>query len=52
MKLADKMSWIFLGVLYIVAGIVIFRWPETLYYAVAAIFMIQGVVSFLRAFSE
>lgn len=50
MKLAENLSWAFLGVFYIAAGLVILRWPDTLYWAVAAIFFVQGFVSLVRVF--
>ncbi len=52
MTWSQKASWTFLGLLYVVAGLAILRWPEMLYYAVAAIFFVQGVVSLIRVFTQ
>lgn len=50
MKFSERASWAFLGLLYVAAGLVILRWPDALYYAVASIFFVQGAVSLVRVF--
>lgn len=52
MKFSEKASWAFLGLLYVAAGLAILRWPTALYYVVAAIFFVQGVVSLLQVFAK
>jgi len=52
MSFSEKMSWAMLGLLYIAAGLIILRWPTTLYYAVAVIFFVQGAVSLWRVFKR
>jgi uncharacterized membrane protein HdeD (DUF308 family) len=49
MKLYEKISLAFTGLVYMVAGIVIMLRPAFLYYWVAGLFFIQGVVSLVRA---
>ncbi len=45
----ERASLIFIGVLYIGAGVTVIVWPTFLYYVVAAMFAAQGVFSFIRA---
>lgn len=45
----ERASFIFIGLLYISAGVAVIVWPSFLYYVVAAIFAAQGVFSFIRA---
>jgi len=45
----ERASFIFIGLLYIGAGIAVIVWPAFLYYVVAAMFVAQGVFSFVRA---
>ncbi len=51
MNISEKISFLFTGVAYIAVGFLILLRPQFLYYWVAAIFLIQGIVSFIRAFT-
>lgn len=51
MNLSEKISFLFSGIAYISVGFLILVKPQFLYYWVAGIFLIQGVVSFIRAFT-
>lgn len=49
MKWYERASFVFVGLLYIGAGLAVLKWPAFLYYAVAAVFVVQGLFSFARA---
>ncbi|MFT4261237.1 MAG: hypothetical protein ACMXX9_02270 [Candidatus Woesearchaeota archaeon] len=44
----EKSSTILLGILYLAAGFMILRWPELLYFGVAAIFFIHGALILIK----
>ena len=48
----EKASTVALGALYIAAGITILRWPELLYWGVAAIFFIHGIFILIKLFAD
>lgn len=48
MKTYEQISGIVLGILYAGTGMAILRWPELLYYGVAAIFVIHGLIIITR----
>ena len=48
----ERLSFLFTGLAYITVGILVITKPSFFYYWVAGIFLIQGVVSFIRAFSK
>jgi uncharacterized membrane protein HdeD (DUF308 family) len=52
MKMYERLSFLFTGIAYIVVGILVITQPRFFYFWVAAIFLIQGIVSFIRAFSK
>lgn len=49
MKTYEKISFLFTGTAYIAAGILILMYPRFFYLWIAAIFFIQGILSFIRA---
>ncbi len=52
MKIAERISFLFTGLAYIVVGFLILARPELFYYWVAGIFFLQGAVSFIRAIAR
>jgi hypothetical protein len=52
MKLRDKISLLLIGSLYVIMGVLILRFPKFLYYWVAGVFLVQGMVSLFRLFSK
>ncbi len=48
MKLHEKASLAFVGLVYVIMGILILRFPKFLYYWVAGVFIFHGVISLLR----
>ena len=52
MSFSEGINQALLGVLYVIAGIAILLWPAVLYYAVATIFIIQGIVLFIKSFTK
>ncbi|NQT07210.1 MAG: hypothetical protein HQ575_06695 [Candidatus Omnitrophica bacterium] len=49
MKLYEKLSLIFTGIIYFVVGLLIIFHPKFLYYGVAGVFFVQGISSLFRA---
>ncbi|GEM_PF-2030725 len=52
MKKHERFSFLFTGAAYAAAGILILLRPKFLYYWIAGIFFIQGIVSIVRAFTD
>lgn len=50
MKLNERVSFLFTGLAYLLVGILVITQPRFLYYWIAGIFLIQGIVSLIRAF--
>ncbi len=46
----EKLSVLFVGLIYIAVAALILTSPRFFYYWVAAVFFIQGIVSLIRAF--
>ncbi len=46
----ERISFLFTGLAYILVGVLVITQPKFLYYWIAGIFMIQGIVSLVRAF--
>lgn len=51
MKLHERISFLFTAVAYITVGVLILIQPKFFFYWIAAIFFIQGLLSFIRAFT-
>ena len=45
----ERISYLFTGTAYILVGVLVITQPRFLYYWIAGIFLIQGLVSILRA---
>lgn len=52
MKKYERVSFLFTGSAYITVGILILVRPRFFYFWVAAIFLIQGIVSITRALAK
>ncbi len=46
----EKLSILFVGLIYVAVAVLILLQPRFFYYWVAAVFFIQGVISLSRAF--
>ncbi len=49
MKIYEKVSLIFTGIVYLAVGLLIIFYPELLYYGVAGVFFVQGISLLFRA---
>ncbi len=45
----ERISYLFTGLAYLLVGILVLTQPRFLYYWIAGIFLIQGLVSLVRA---
>lgn len=52
MNVFEKASLFFTGLVYIVVGILILLYPRLLYYGVAAVFLLHGISSLIRAWQQ
>lgn len=52
MNIYEKASLFFTGLVYVVAGILILIYPRLLYYGVAAVFLLHGISSLIRAWQQ
>ena len=52
MNVFEKASLFFTGLVYIVVGILILLHPRLLYYGVAAVFLLHGISSLIRAWQQ
>jgi len=52
MKILEKASLFFTGLVYICVGVLILFYPKLLYYGVAAVFFIHGLASLGRAWQK
>lgn len=52
MKFYEKASFVFTGIVYICMGVLILLYPKFLYYWVAAVFLIHGISSLIRAWQK
>ena len=52
MRLHERISLLFTGAAYTIAGVLILIRPRFFYYWIAGVFFIQGVVSFIRALAK
>ncbi len=50
MKNNERISFLFTGLAYIIVGVLVITQPRFVYYWIAGIFVIQGIVSLVRAF--
>ena len=50
MKANERISYLFTGLAYVLVGVLVLTQPRFLYYWIAGIFLIQGIVSLVRAF--
>ena len=48
----EKSTTALLGILYIIAGLTILRWPELLYVGVALIFFVHGTLILVKLFMK
>ncbi|MFT4313156.1 MAG: hypothetical protein ACMXYA_02010 [Candidatus Woesearchaeota archaeon] len=48
MSMTERLSKIFIGVLYIAVGVIIYQRPELLYIGVSALLLIHGVIIIAR----
>lgn len=48
----EKISFLFTGLAYIIVGVLVLTQPRFIYYWIAGIFLIQGLVSLFRAFMK
>ena len=51
MRLHERISFLFTALVYIIVGVLILIRPKLFYYWIVAVFFIQGIISFIRAFT-
>ncbi|MBW6515652.1 MAG: hypothetical protein K0B81_03420 [Candidatus Cloacimonetes bacterium] len=49
MKVNVRLSFLFTGLAYVLVGVLVLTYQEFLYYWIAGLFLIQGLVSIIRA---
>ena len=49
MKVNERISFLFTGLVYVLVGVLVLTQPRFIYYWIAGLFVIQGVVSLVRA---
>ena len=49
MKKNERISYLFTGLAYLLVGVLVLTQPRFLYYWIAGIILIQGIVSLIRA---
>ncbi|MBS3819779.1 hypothetical protein KGY73_09795 [bacterium] len=52
MRIYEKASLVFTGLVYLCMAILILLYPKFLYYWVAAVFLVHGLSSLIRAWKE
>ena len=52
MRVHERVGLLFTGIAYVSVGILILVRPRFFYYWIAGVFLIQGVVSFIRALTR